>query len=407
MNRQSSRPALCAVAGVASAILSCTPNNSVPPGAPVLTQMMIVENGTNATIITPSTGDCAQGTKDGDPCDPAGTTTLCRDVANANWCRCMMNMATTPPPDMTTTDAAADGDADGGADGGVDTDGATADGGTADDAASATDGAAAAPDAASEAPAPPPGLWSCGPFSPNSTVLYLFDRLLDTDPLQPTAAGGATGVATATFATPPPTAVTAVTDYASNGVAGAVLFPLFGDLRSTGPSLLVSGSPAMPAGAAVSIKLVRTSVLAKDGVTSFVGSGLLQDGEVDFLTGPFALSLAVPQPMAAANPDAAAPTTVPPDRTAVVATFTNLVDPMAVKAHVTVSATPVAGGAAAPVAVDVTSMDNLNVSIVPQGMTATWPASSTITVTIDANAADLVGDVLGMAQMGSFTTDAM
>jgi hypothetical protein len=47
------------------------------------------------------------------------------------------------------------------------------------------------------------------------------------------------------------------------------------------------------------------------------------------------------------------------------------------------------------------------VSIVPHAK-ASWPASSTITVTLDATAADVAGDTLSAAVTpGSFTTSAM
>ena len=52
-------------------------------------------------------------------------------------------------------------------------------------------------------------------------------------------------------------------------------------------------------------------------------------------------------------------------------------------------------------------MDGLNVTIAPK-MGATWPASSTITITIDATATDAVGDVLAApVAPASFTTSAM
>ena len=54
----------------------------------------------------------------------------------------------------------------------------------------------------------------------------------------------------------------------------------------------------------------------------------------------------------------------------------------------------------------VASIDGLTCTIAPAG--ANWPANTTITVTIDATATDVVGDVLAapIAPV-SFTTSAM
>jgi hypothetical protein len=68
--------------------------------------------------------------------------------------------------------------------------------------------------------------------------------------------------------------------------------------------------------------------------------------------------------------------------------------------HITITAIP---PAVPPVTFTTSSMDGLNVSIVPD---ANWPASSLITLTIDDSAPDLVGDTLGAPVLGSFTTSA-
>src|SRR5262249_20100450 len=156
-----------------------------------------------------------------------------------------------------------------------------------------------------------------------------------------------------------------------------VIFPLLGDLRVDGPSLLVSGTPALPAavpdGTTITMNLDGTKVLAKDGKTTFDGSALFKGG-FTFKVAPFGASFtAMPTPPAG-DPDAGPPPTdVAPDMTPVVATFTNLVDPDATKALITVSAMPKAGGASAAVDADISSGDGLNFKIVPK---ANWPASS-------------------------------
>jgi hypothetical protein len=85
------------------------------------------------------------------------------------------------------------------------------------------------------------------------------------------------------------------------------------------------------------------------------------------------------------------------------AVFTNIVDPAALANHITVTGSPVPVVGSPTVA----SMDGLNVTIGPPKGT-NWPAGTTITVTIDATATDIVGDVLAapIAPV-SFTTSAM
>jgi len=115
----------------------------------------------------------------------------------------------------------------------------------------------------------------------------------------------------------------------------------------------------------------------------------------------FSASLTVPPPQppaADAGVCTPPPSTALPDMTAATVTFNNPVDPKVIASHITITATP-----AAVVTFTATSMDGLNVSVIPD---ANWPASSTITITVDATAPDLVGDTLGAAVSGSFTTSA-
>ena len=97
-----------------------------------------------------------------------------------------------------------------------------------------------------------------------------------------------------------------------------------------------------------------------------------------------------------------APTTVTPDMTPATATFNDAIANAAADGsfdvtafamqHITVTATPVAGGASALVPFTASTTDGFNVAITPD---ANWPASSNITITIDATAPNAVGDPLG------------
>jgi Bacterial Ig-like domain len=392
MKRQFPRIERRALLSLAAALTTlgaaCGPNTNVKPGAPVLTEVEIIENyGTASPTVTsiPSgVADCPSATTDGGAaaginggmCDP--TVTICRQASASNWCRCVANSPPSPPTPC-------------------------ADAGSTTNADASTD--AGAPDA----PAMLRGTWNCAPFAPNSVALFVFDRLLDTVPLDPGDAGAITNAAMSMIAPPPPMSVAITADYASNGSPNEVIFTLLGDLRAVGPSLLFAGQPELPVSSTVTITLDGTKVRAKDGKTPFTGSGFLADGTLTYTTDVFSGTLTVPPP---APPAADAgvctppPTAAPPDRTPATATFDNLVDAATIGQHVTVTAIPVSGGASASVPFTATSMDGLNVSITPN---ANWPVSSTITITIDANAPDLLRDTLGAAvpPPGVFTTGAM
>ena len=113
----------------------CSPNNGVKPGAPVLTKLTILENGSTPMDVTSDSVACAATVKGGGACFVAdnvieGMTVDKADktcqTAAFDWCRC------------------------------------------AGDASMSVMGA-----------------WNCDPFSPLSVVIATFDRLLDTDPLDP------------------------------------------------------------------------------------------------------------------------------------------------------------------------------------------------------------------------------
>src|SRR5665213_3402386 len=398
-----------ALVGLAAALATfgaaCSPNQSVKPGAPVLTEIDIVENPytgiQNVTSIPGNVTDCPTGTvtddggagdaggvngtaaaATGGMCDPA--VPICRQVSAKNWCRCVANTPPAAPPaapsctDAGTPDAAAPV-ADAAMDAG------SADAGTGSDAAAALG-----------------GTWNCDPFAPNSVGLFVFDRLLDTAPLDPGDGGGVPTVAMTMVAPMPPMPVAVTAHYSPTGSPNEIIFPLLGDFRSSGPSLLFAGQPATPAAVTVTVTLDPTKVRAKDGKTAFTGTGFFAAGSLTYTTGAFVGSITAPPttPLAAdAGACAIPPTTVTPDMTPATITFNNLVDPTAIAAHVTITATAVTG----PIAFTASSADGLNVSIKP---TANWPASSTITITVDATATDLDGDPVGAVAPVQFTTSA-
>ena len=390
MNRPFPRLEVLGLTAALALAGACTPNNAVKPGAPVLIELSIVENGgATITTVTPTTGNCHGDTPEGGPCDSVADA-VCESAATGNLCRCVPN-----PPSMAATNAAPATDA--GA-----SDAATSDAGKPD-AGAVTSDAGAKSDASSDAAPPvPTGTWSCS-FAPTSSVLYVFDRVLDTEFLGD--GGGALGLATIASVPPAPTPVALNGDYASNGSPNEVIFRKFlSDFRADGPSILFTGVPALPASSTLTIALEKTKVLAKDGRTPFTAMNLLVDGRISFATQSFVGTLTAP-PVGAQVGDAAAPTTVAPDMTPATAVFTNIVDPAALASHITVTASPAPAGGAPMV--DVASMDGLNVTIAP-AKGANWPANTTMTVTIDATATDVVGDVLAapIAPV-SFTTSAM
>jgi hypothetical protein len=399
---QIERPALIGLAAALAAFgAACSPNQSVKPGAPVLTEIDIVENpytATNVTSIPSNVTDCPTaaagdggGATDGGTgkttaaatggmCDPA--VPICRQVSAKNWCRCVANTPPSPPPPPPNC-----------------TDAGAPDAGAAAADASVDAGSA---DAASDAAAPLGGTWNCDPFAPTSVALFVFDRLLDTAPLDTGDGGGVPNVATTLISPTPPAPVAVTVDYASNGSANEIIFPLLGDFRSDGPSLLFGGQPTFPTAAAVTITLDPTKVRAKDGKTAFTGTGFFAAGSLTYTTAGFTASITPPPntpPAADAGACATPPMTVTPDKTPATITFNNLVDPTAIAAHVTITASSVTG----PIAFKATSADGLSVSITP---TDNWPASSSITITLDATATDLDGDPVGAIQQAFFTTSA-
>jgi len=242
------------------------------------------------------------------------------------------------------------------------------------------------------------GAWSCEPFTNVMAVVAVFDRLLDTTPLDPGDAAGLSNVVTAD-ATP---ATDLLTDYSATGARDGFIFNLFGpaffgNFRANGPSLFAAPQPEFPSGATVTISLDAQKVRAKDGTTPFTGDGLLQAGQLVFTMAPFAASVTAPAD-AAMDP-------------AVSIAFTNFADapgcgaddddmtvdaPCAMAMHITVTAN------GAPVMVNVASADGFSYSVTPKGATA-WPAGATIVVTVDATAPNLIGQMVAAAASATFT----
>jgi hypothetical protein len=355
------RQALCVLVGALACGAACTPNQGVKPGAPELIEFTIVQAGPTVTTVTSTTPACVSGIASGDACLPMGRASgadggtdtpadaLCQDVADNNWCTCV-------------------------ADGTDDT----------------------------------MGTWSCAPFTNVMAVIAVFDRLLDTAPLDPGDAAGLVSVVTTTASAGAPT-IELLSNYSSTGDPNGLIFnkifgPLFGNFRGDGPSLYAAPQPEFPSDATVTVNLDATMVRAKDGTTPFVGTGLLQGGTLVFTMAPFAATVVPPDPPTMDMPD-------PP--IAVTIAFTNFADnagcgppnavdptmsppPCVTLPHITVTAN------GAPVAVDVTSADGSAMSIAPP-KSGPWPAGATIVVSIDATTVNLLGQPIAAAATATFT----
>jgi hypothetical protein len=226
---------LLAIAG------SCAPSDNVPPGAPVLTSLTIVDPSGSKVSVTSDTPACASGAAEGTDCDPG--TSVC-ELGNV-ICNCVAKGMCDP-----TIKA---GDAMTG------------------------------------------GTLNCT-FASMSTVVATFDRLLYTVPF---VANTPVAALTAT----PTTTATAATAYTSSGATVGLFFPDFFGIPN-GPSIAVTGNPALPAGSTVTLALDKANVLAKDGKTPFTGiKGPIIDGTISFKTAAFSAGITVPSappPMAMA-----------------------------------------------------------------------------------------------------------
>jgi hypothetical protein len=229
------------------------------------------------------------------------------------------------------------------------------------------------------------GTWSCEPFTNVMAVIAVFDRLLDTSPLDPGDAAGLMDVVTVD-STPP---TTVLSDYSASGARDGLIFNLFGpaffgNFRVNGPSLFTAPQPEFPSGATVTVNLDANKVRAKDGTTPFKGDGLLQAGTLVFTMAPFAATIVEP----------AAPTMdMPMPSIAATVAFTNFTDP---SGHITVTAN------GTPVPVTIESADGgATFSVTPTS--GAWPSGATIVVTVDAATTNLIGQPVAAAASKTFT----
>src|SRR6185312_8894848 len=86
---------LCLAAALASGA-GCTPDHSVKPGAPVLTEVFIVEPGAAPVSIPAGAQACPATAPTAGGCDP-NADKACFQATLNNWCRCLPNAAPTPP----------------------------------------------------------------------------------------------------------------------------------------------------------------------------------------------------------------------------------------------------------------------------------------------------------------------
>jgi hypothetical protein len=334
-----SRAAIARIAslGVAVASLSsaaCAPDQSVKPGAPELIAYYVVQAGPTPTKIVPDTPDCPAAVATGAACMPAPADpmvppdALCRDVTASHWCNCI----------------------------GTDMDDPTV------------------------------GAWNCDPFAGVISVIAIFDRLLDTEPLDPGAEPALTDVMPVTVASAP---IPVLTDYGSNGTPTGLLLPFFaevflGNFRTGGPSLFTVPDPTFPSNAAVTVELNHAKVLAKDGTTTFSGTGALLDGVIHFKTAAFSVTI-VPPDLSMESMD----------KNTVIVAFTNLtidVEAVTMRAHATVN------GAVAEISV--AQVNEATMSITPA---VPWPAGATVEITLDPGVTSVAGDTLAAPATRTFT----
>lgn len=375
---------------------SCAPDNKVKPGAPVLLSVALVDPATFATTaITGSATICPTTVGAGGTCDPNDPviSPMCR-LGDSTWCTCV--------PDSMDMKK---------------------------------------------------GNWACDLPPPTARIVVTFDRLLDTKPFETNGDAGPTvppGIATLTST--PSTAFEAAVKYIPNGDMKGLVF------GTDGPRLVITTSPTLPSGSTITLTLDKTKIRAKDGKTPFAATGLLADGILSFMTAPLTASITVPM----SDPDAGAPTesdggavdaaaladadtdggvvdaavvadaaidapfvdvaateggteggteagaaeTAPPPppppvmpgEQPVSIEFNNLTDPMMIPAHIKVT---VNGAPYADVSISPPDDMHPGYTVAPK---TTWPANSTIVITVDADAADFLGVKLGTPASATFVT---
>jgi len=351
------RKALGALLGALACGAACEPNHNVKPGAPELIEFTIVQAGPKATTITSDKPDCAATTATGDPCKPSvpppeTPDTLCRlaTATTMNWCMCNG----TDPNDETK------------------------------------------------------GAWNCDPFGDVTAVIAVFDRLLDTTPLDPGDAAGLTDVVMTSAAGG--TTVDVLSDYSSTGQQNGLIFNLFGpaffgNFRSDGPSLFTAPpGPAFASAQTLTFTLNGNKVLAKDGHTQFVGAGPLMGGSLTFMTAPFSVSVIPPDPMALMmDMTLSVPATVAFTNLVASDSMSGAIDPVTTITAATSTGTPIPivtktsdGGAS--FSVNATTVDAMGMTVV-----GPWPTGATVVITVAGTIKDLLGESLPAGATGMFT----
>jgi len=223
------------------------------------------------------------------------------------------------------------------------------------------------------------------------SVVAVFDRLLDTTPLDPGDAAALTDVVIMSDSSN--AAIGLLTDYSATGAANGVVFNVFGPMffanyRPDGPSLFsLPQDPEFPSGATLTATIDAAKVRAKDGTTPFIGKGTLMSGSVTFTMAPFGASVSTPDftMMDPVDPGAAANVL-----------FTNLVDPTTAPDHITAST------ATGPVAIMAVSNDG-GATFVVTPASGAWPKGETVTITVDATIKNLLGQTTAGAATGTLT----
>jgi len=244
------------------------------------------------------------------------------------------------------------------------------------------------------------------PVSARSSIVAVFDRLLDPtylEDLTDTGPAGKTGVATIQTSIGHSDANIV---YVPNGDTNALLLP-------PGPRILITPSPTLPSGATVTVTLSKDKVVSKAGEAFVVGTddmGIPRTKEtLTFTTEPLSVGFA-PAP----NADGGAvcgSLEATGAKGAIILTFNNAVDQTAIGAHVSVTAKDASGvaiaGVDATASKTVSTTDSGMVTVQPvvdaDGGATGWPAGATLTVTVDAQAQDAaLGTALGTPTSACF-----
>src|SRR5580698_7252259 len=105
MNRPFPRFEVLGLTAALAFVGACTPNTSVKPGAPVIIELSVVENGgATITTVTPTTLSCPGATPEGGACDSVKYA-VCESATTNDLCRCVPNPPPTTPTPMTDAGA--------------------------------------------------------------------------------------------------------------------------------------------------------------------------------------------------------------------------------------------------------------------------------------------------------------